>query len=183
MKIIIPYRDRPQHLAAWKDIHDVLIVEQEEGKPFNRGRLLNIGFLECPEENLFVFNDIDLVPQKTFTPYSGVTQLASSKIQLVDYLGGSTMFDRETFIRSGGYPNDFWGRAEDNALMFQLKRLRIPVAIRLHPFTEQPHPRPAIEFDPILWKKAQEPRKVQDQLSICEYKILQKKVGWITVEI
>lgn len=182
MKIIIPYRNRPQHLFAWQGIDNVLFVEQADDKPFNRGKLLNIGALECDDEFL-VFNDIDLVPQKPFIERTGVTQLCISKIQLVDYLGGSTMFDRKTFEKIGGYHNDYFHRAEDNELRANINRMRIPVAVRLHPFMEQPHARPNVEFDPLLWKKAHQPRLTQNQLSICSYKIIDSQPGWIKVEL
>src|SRR3954453_19725174 len=60
LAIIVPYRDRRQHLGQFvppmgayfardkldKDIdYRVLIVEQEAGLPFNRGALKNAGFL------------------------------------------------------------------------------------------------------------------------------------------
>lgn len=164
-------------MEAWADIPNVFIVEQAPGKPFNRARLLNIGLI-LEDGDYFVFNDIDLVPLKPFTPYKGVTQLAKSDIQKVEYLGGSTMFDRITFQKCGGYHNDYFHRAEDNEMMANLKRLRIPVKIRLHPFRELPHPRPAVEFDPELWAKAQLPRKQQDQLyGNCKFKIIHEELN------
>ncbi len=180
MKIIVPYRNRPQHLFAWQGIENVLFVEQADDKPFNRGKLLNIGAIEC-DDNILIFNDIDLVPQKPFIERTGVTQLCTSKIQLVDYLGGSTMFDRKTFEKIGGYNNDYFHRAEDNELRANMNRMRIPVITKLHPFTEQPHSRPNVEFDPLLWKKAHELRNQQDQLSICNYQIIEKSTTWLKV--
>ena len=53
--IIIPYRNRPEQLATFrKEINDYLdidfeliVVEQSDKKDFNRGKLLNIGFLKA----------------------------------------------------------------------------------------------------------------------------------------
>ena len=56
--VIVPYRGRPTHLRKFKDhIKDYLksknisfqliVVEQTDSLPFNRGKLLNIGFLEA----------------------------------------------------------------------------------------------------------------------------------------
>jgi len=180
-KIIIPYRNRAEHLQEWVGVDNVLIVEQAKGKPFNRGKLLNIGFLECDADYL-IFNDVDLIPI-TFKIMEGITQLAKSSIQKVDYLGGSTMFDSKTFEQIGGYHNDFWGRAEDNEMMANIKRLELPVRKYIMPFKELPHARPAVEFDADLWEMAQLPRIVQDQLSICTYKVISRIENRIVVEI
>ena len=58
--IIVPYRNRSEQLAVFrKEINDYLkidfeliIVEQSDKKEFNRGKLLNIGFLEA-DNNTF----------------------------------------------------------------------------------------------------------------------------------
>jgi hypothetical protein len=55
--LIVPYRDRPEHLARFTAHYSALfpeakiyIIEQEPGLEFNRGALLNIGFLLSTED-------------------------------------------------------------------------------------------------------------------------------------
>ena len=78
LAIIVPYRDRKQHLDQFvphmrayfardkldKDIdYRVLIVEQEAGLPFNRGALTNAGFLLAEAQSDYCcFHDIDYLP-------------------------------------------------------------------------------------------------------------------------
>jgi len=182
MTIIVPFRQRETHLAqflphmrAYLPHADIVVVEQEEGKPFNRGKLINIGFLET-RAAFFVAHDVDILPiEVNYDPRSGVTQLASSKIQRSGYLGGVTKFDAVTFEKVGGYHNDYFHRAEDNELMFNLKRLDIPVVNRFGTFRELPHPRTGPEFIPELWEKAQRPRDIQDQLSVCQYEVISRR--------
>lgn len=178
MTIITPYRDRPDHFAqflphmrVYVPQAKIIIVEQVEGEPFNRGRLINIGFLETKPEYI-IAHDIDMLPLGRYRPGTGVIQLAKSKIQPVGYLGGVTMFDSDTFRLVGGYHNDYFHRAEDNELAFNLKRLRIPVLNRFACYKTLPHPRIGPEFILELWERAQKPRVIQNQLSVCEYKVI-----------
>lgn len=182
MTIIVPYRNRPHHLEQfiphmrqYLPKVTIVIIEQVDEKPFNRGKLLNVGFRESQKDTHYVFHDIDMLPITVdYAPNPGVTQLAGSKIQLRDYLGGVTMFDCETFERVGGYRNDYFHRAEDNEVRFNLHRLKIPV-LELHgKFKQLPHERKAPEFIASLWQKAQKPRNAQDQLSECVCDITEK---------
>jgi hypothetical protein len=77
------------------------------------------------------------------------------------------MFDQHTFIESGGYNNDFWHRAEDNEMMFNLS---MPVTNRFGIFRQLHHKRNGPEFIPELWQKAQLQRNV-NMLKTCEYKL------------
>ena len=56
--VIVPYRGRPTHLRKFKDhikdylknnniSYQLIVVEQTDTLPFNRGKLLNVGFLEA----------------------------------------------------------------------------------------------------------------------------------------
>jgi hypothetical protein len=76
--IVIPYRDRPSHLARVlphlalyfaRDKADsalsvqVIVVEQEPGLPFNRGLMSNIGYLLGAKGADYVcFHDVDFMP-------------------------------------------------------------------------------------------------------------------------
>lgn len=182
MTVMAPYRNRPDHLAQFiphmnkfLPKANIIVVEQFDDRPFNRARLLNIGTLEMPSTH-YCFHDVDMLPLHVdYSETSGVTQLAKSYIQKVDYLGGVTMFDHETFVKSGGYHNDYFHRAEDNEMRFRLKSLNIPVTNRFGQFHQLPHPRTGPEFIPELWQKAQLPR-TKNMLKTCEYQLISKEV-------
>jgi len=70
--IIIPYRDRANQLFEFKKEigkhidfdFEVIVVEQLGDQDFNRGKLLNIGFLKAEELgcDYVVFHDVDMIP-------------------------------------------------------------------------------------------------------------------------
>jgi len=185
--IIVPYRDREEHLCKFlirmeRGVHSTIpicIVEQAHGRAFNRGKLLNIGYLENPGYTHYIFHDVDMLPygivNYMIKPTIPVIQLVRSDIQVMGYLGGVTRFSSFTFKKAGGYNNDYYHRAEDNEMAFNLKRLGISVINKFTKFEPLPHERKGPEFDPALWQKAQLRRKFQNQLQICEYKLINTK--------
>lgn len=181
MTIITPYRDRPnqlpiflKHMRTYLPGAHLVIVEQADNKPFNRGKLLNVGWLETLPEYA-VMHDIDMLPVDVdYTPTPGVTQLAGSTIQTHGYLGGVTMFDADTFKRLGGYNNEYFHRAEDNELMHNCIRLGVHINERFGTYQYLPHERTGPEFIPWLWAKSKQRRQVQNQLRACKYKILDR---------
>jgi hypothetical protein len=78
LNIVVPYRAREAHLKLLmpglslyfdrdktdRDIpYQVLVIEQENGLPFNRGVLNNIGFLLGRDYGEYTcFHDVDYVP-------------------------------------------------------------------------------------------------------------------------
>lgn len=74
--IIIPFRDREEHLPVLlKNLHPMLmrqqvnygifVVEETKADPFNRASLMNVGFLEANKLDnwdCFIFHDVDLIP-------------------------------------------------------------------------------------------------------------------------
>jgi len=149
LSIIIPYRDREQHLKKFiphmnnflKGIdYKIVIVEQEEGKAFNRAKLLNIGFdLTKEKSSYFCFHDIDMLPASSECDYSfvkGVCKLSYyvSQFNFIprpdNELGGVTLIDKDSFLDVNGYSNNYWGwGVEDNdfALRCSLKGINFSV--------------------------------------------------------
>ncbi len=90
--IIVPYRDREDHLKYFvpsiKEYldecgipHSIYIIEQGNEKSFNRGKLLNVGYELFKDDCDYVcFHDVDIIPQDSSCDYSTVhrpTHLAS----------------------------------------------------------------------------------------------------------
>ena len=132
--VIVPFRDRDDHLRefipfmdAFLNGVDIVIVEQDRGKPFNRGKLLNIGTLEAPRASCYCFHDVDMLPVVAdYSPVSTPTHLAARveqfayKLPYPGYFGGVTLFDKPSFIKVNGYSNTYggWG-AEDDDMLFR----------------------------------------------------------------
>lgn len=181
ISILVPYRNRENHLLEFVPrlkSHipncEIYVAEQADSKPFNRGKLLNALFIEFAP-TFFVCHDVDLLPIKVdYSPTFGVTQLVNSDIQKVGYLGGVTMFDIGTFKKIGGYHNDYFHRAEDNELAFQIQRVGIRVNARIGTFVNLPHQRTGPEFIPELWQKAQIPRNI-NMLENCHYTLISRE--------
>lgn len=179
MTIIVPYRNREsqltafiKHMAAYLPGAAILIVEQADNKPFNRGKLINCAVIES-QPDYFAAHDVDMLDLSVdYSERIGVTQLASSEIQTHGYLGGVTMFDIDTFKRLGGYHNDYFSRSEDCELYFNCLRLRIPVINRFGVYDMLPHERSGPEFIPWLWAKSKQQRAIQNQLSVCKYEVV-----------
>lgn len=178
MTLLVPYRDREEHLKEFvsqMNHHEIYIIEQADDKPFNRGKLLNVGFLEI-RPTKFAAHDVDMysLDKEIYKAWS-VAQLCKSPIQKTGYLGGVTLYSEYHFLQAEGYHNDYFHRAEDNEMRFNLTRKKIYVSEFDFPFISLSHDRPKIEFDPVLWQKAQLPR-TKDMLKTCEYKLISKEL-------
>jgi beta-1,4-galactosyltransferase 1 len=128
LAVIVPYRDRAEHLEAFlphvqsyldrqRVPFHLVIVEQEAGKPFNKGILLNAGYRAATTDcDYFVFHDVDQLPLEVNYEYDdGPTHLAAAVSQFNFRLpyealfGGAVMFTRSAFERVNGYSNSYWG--------------------------------------------------------------------------
>ncbi|XP_037353967.1 beta-1,4-galactosyltransferase 1-like [Talpa occidentalis] len=81
--IIIPFRNRQEHLKYWLYyLHPILqrqqldygiyVINQAGDVMFNRAKLLNVGFQESLKDydyNCFVFSDVDLIPMDDHNTY------------------------------------------------------------------------------------------------------------------
>ena len=140
--VIVPYRNREKQLKLFlKEIKDyldksleyeycIIIVDQIDKKKFNRGKLLNIGFLEAIKRgcDYVVFHDVDMLPVECDYTYSGKPlQLANHFISDGDfnrsiqrnYFGGVTLFSVKDFQLINGYSNRYkgWGFEDDDLLL------------------------------------------------------------------
>ena len=133
--ICIPYRNRKPHLDYYLEHtlplllkYDptvlVVIVEQSgDGKPFNRGKLLNVAFQEYKKEaQFYITQDVDTNPlehivQNLYTkdvPDHAIMGIYNSESNT---LGGIIKCRNTTLFKINGFPNDFWGwGVEDKAL-------------------------------------------------------------------
>ena len=123
--IIIPYRNRETHLNYWLENTyplikkavpnvEVIVVEQTEGKKFNRGATINIGYLYYNnDENSYITQDVDVNPIN-----DEIINLYGEDVENNKFfgiysdgrtLGGIVKFTGSTFKRVNGFPNDYWG--------------------------------------------------------------------------
>ena len=147
--IIVPYRARDRQLLIFKRAisiylnntniaYELIIVEQDDAKIFNRGKLLNIGFLYAKKLkcDYVVFHDVDMIPVNVDYSYSPYPVQLSTKFTSADptfnrivfdeYFGGVTLFPSNIFETINGYPNEYWGWGyEDNDLLFRCRQHNI----------------------------------------------------------
>ena len=147
LTLIVPFRDRWEHLEifgretipyiAGQGIDcEVLVVEQEFGKPFNRGMLLNIGVKESrPESEYFCLHDVDFVPLSAdyrfcSQPLRIMSHVAFDSAEgrnarerhfLDHYFSGVLLISRENFASVNGFSNEYWHySSEDDDLFLRL---------------------------------------------------------------
>ncbi|XP_029635517.2 beta-1,4-N-acetylgalactosaminyltransferase bre-4 [Octopus sinensis] len=149
--IIIPYRDRHQHLLTLLyhllpmlrrqqlDFR-IFVVEQQGNETFNKGRIMNAAFKEALKLFTFhccIFHDVDLIPEDDRNMYScpEFPRHLSVAIDEMEYrlaysilVGGVLNFKVEHFQMVNGYSNLYWGwGAEDDDMAYRIlnKRLKI----------------------------------------------------------
>ena len=132
--IVIPYRNRERHLKYFidnsipllkkhMDNMKVVIVEQTQGKPFNRGKLLNVVFKEYQDECKYIItNDVDINPTKETIENLYIKKVGNDEIMGIytshcNTLGGIIKLNKNIFDKINGFPNNIWGwGVEDKAL-------------------------------------------------------------------
>lgn len=122
---------------------DVYLIEQSSDNcKFNIGKLKNIGFQKATQSkkkyDFFIFTDADIIPDKKLAPYyfkviKGVSLLATrgTRYQQSEcFLGSCLGFDKKSYQRINGYPNNFWGwGGEDEAILIRCNINKIPIYI------------------------------------------------------
>ncbi|XP_017466438.1 PREDICTED: beta-1,4-N-acetylgalactosaminyltransferase bre-4 isoform X1 [Rhagoletis zephyria] len=165
--IVIPFRDRYAHLAVFlRNIHPFLmkqhiayrifLIEQTNGKAFNRAALMNIGFLEALKMypwDCFIFHDVDLLPLDNRNLYTCPRQprhmsvsidTLNFKLPYRSIFGGVSAMTREHFQLVNGFSNSYFGwGGEDDDMSNRLKHAnlfisRYPVNIARYMMLKHP---------------------------------------------
>ncbi len=156
--IIVPYRNREEHLKQFipymknflKDVpYHIYVIEQTDEKPFNRGSLLNIGFLLAKEKCDYVcFHDVDMLPVSADYSYCTVPTHLATHVEQFDYqmpypqyFGGVTLFNRHDFALINGYHNGYFGWGlEDDDLRVRCFMHGLTIESRAGTFLSLSHP-------------------------------------------
>nr|XP_034329667.1 beta-1,4-N-acetylgalactosaminyltransferase bre-4 isoform X1 [Crassostrea gigas] len=136
--ILIPFRNRGNHLRILlNNLHPILyrqqlgytiyVLKQADEKPFNRGKLFNIGYKEAKKFNhtCFVFHDVDLIPENDKILYgcvrspmhlSRAVDTFNYKLPYKNMLGGVAAWKTREFEQVNGWSNLFvnWGGEDDD---------------------------------------------------------------------
>ncbi|XP_054263653.1 beta-1,4-N-acetylgalactosaminyltransferase bre-4-like [Macrosteles quadrilineatus] len=150
--VIIPYRDRwEQLMTLLHHLHPLLerqqlqyrvfVVEQTGNDTFNKGMLMNAGFLTAlklmPEPGVmfhcFVFHDVDMLPEDDRNMYSCPVQPRHMSVAVneLDYklpyrqlVGGVFAIKTEHFFKVNGYSNLYWGwGGEDDDMGYRVEHV------------------------------------------------------------
>ena len=163
--IAIPFRNRDKHLEYFiKNTvplfqehlpnSKVVVVEQKEGKLFNRGALLNVAFNEYKSKTKYFFtHDVDINPTKKcieehYTKEVNDTDVLGIYTSCCNTLGGIIKINDQTIQKINGFPNDVWGwGTEDKALQNRAEYYNITKLTNLTNRTE--HPKYLLRFDDV----------------------------------
>lgn len=140
--IVIPYRNRDEHLRYFLEYmhailqrqqleYQIFIVNQVGEDPFNRAKLLNVGFMEALklyDWQCFVFHDVDLVLENDKCLYrcpemprhiSVAVDKFNYRLPYYSIFGGITSLSVDHMIALNGYSNKYWGWGGEDDDMYQ----------------------------------------------------------------
>ena len=125
LHIIVPYRDRERqkkiltetlHKFLTENLNDsfhIYVIEQNEEKDFNKGCILNAGFMEVnkdlPKGDYFCLHDVDVVPKTTEANYNKPPK--GCIIHPYGHwhcLSNIIVINPETYLRLNGFSTKFW---------------------------------------------------------------------------
>lgn len=214
--IAIPYRNREKHLEyfitntvpliqKYLPNSKIVVVEQNEGKLFNRGAVLNVAFKEYKNKTKYYFtHDVDINPTKEAV--QGIYTRDNIDIYRIYSahqmsLGGVIKVQHDTMININGFPNYIWGWGiEDRALYFrsQMKKHVIVCNNDVGTFKIQSHKSNAYDYKnekrsySEMWSKANIDKLDDEQkdemimssgLNNLKYTIIERKMIHDIVEL
>ena len=154
--IAIPFLNRDRHLEyfikntvplleQYLPNTKVVVIEQKDGKLFNRGALLNVAFKEYQNKTRYFFtHDVDLNPsikiiKDIYTDEKNDINRIRSAHRYS--LGGIIKVKHDVIFHINGFPNNIWGWGiEDRALYFRCIIKNIQITDNKHQeFKIMPH--------------------------------------------
>jgi hypothetical protein len=196
--LVIPYRDRSEHLSKFIKHYtkllpdfDIVIVEQFDKKPFNRGKLFNVFFLlEGENYTYFALHDVDMYLAKNtdrvvYDYPLNPTHIATRckqfnyKMPYKNYFGGVVLISSFDFMFVNGFSNNIWSwGCEDDEFRNNILKTGMPISRREAYFETEDHKRiiDKVNYANSL-KILKEGRKSDDGLHTCEYEFVSKSVS------
>lgn len=154
--IAIPYRNRAEHLdyyikntvpllQEYLPNTKVVVVEQSEGKLFNRGMVLNVAFKEYENKTKYFFtHDVDINPTRDLV--KSIYTKEDIDIYRIysahdSSLGGIIKVKHNVLFDINGFPNNIWGWGiEDRALYHRCCIKNINITLNsMQNFNIRPH--------------------------------------------
>jgi hypothetical protein len=136
--LLIPYRDREanakifiEHILNFFNETKqgpviIIIVEQIGERAFNRGALLNVGFLEVnkilknTDTVIYVAHDIDMLPVDNSILYTYMKPNSIVHLYGPEHsLGGICSFNKSTYEKINGFPNNYWGWGREDVCILE----------------------------------------------------------------
>ena len=129
--VIVPYRDRAEHLnqflpALIKYFSSVklqvviAVIEQTDNLLFNRGALINAGFVLLNQVNPthLCFHDVDCIPIKSDYTYQPQISLLCPRHVAGNWFSPVITCPTQIFRRANGFSNGYWGWGSEDADFF-----------------------------------------------------------------
>lgn len=150
--ILIPYRDREDHLRVFLyNMHQMLprqqidygifVIEEVGQAKFNRAKLFNVGYLEALalyDYDCFIFHDVDLIPEDDRNLYTCPEQPRHMSVAIdtmqyrlpyVGIFGGVSALNKKHMKLVNGFSNQYWGwGGEDDDMSYRLQHHRLKIS-------------------------------------------------------
>lgn len=170
--IVIPYRNREEHLTKFIDYIipatqnqniecDIVVIEQNDNNPFNRGLLCNCGFFFYHHKYDYVcIHDVDMIGEPFDYSYVDKPTHLCGFIKMKNelykecfpkYFGGVVLFPNDLFLKINGFSNNYWGwGCEDDNLRIRCNIFNIETKRKNCKFYTLDHKK---NYEPISYKK------------------------------
>jgi hypothetical protein len=161
LHVLIPFRDRHDNLRTLLPVLQrhlrsipsrIIVVEQADRKPFNKGKLLNAATKLLQQCDYYCFHDVDLVPAwkpgrshaygytRSIVHLAGRCEQAGFKRPYPNSFGGVVLFNKAALFAMNGWSNKYlgWGR-EDDDLYARAWLSGLPVTFKPYRYWSLPH--------------------------------------------